>query len=321
MMKSLSVVIPMYNSEKTISTVVDEIVRVLDSLKEYKYEIILVDDCGKDHALNVAREMAKHNTMIKIIELAKNAGQANAMFAGYQYCSGDFIISMDDDGQHPADAIPSMLNKMILEDYDVVFARFQHPQRTLVRRIGSYINQKLSEIIIDKPGNIDTNSFFIMKKIVCEKIIEYPHTHPNVYGVIFATTSHVANVDVKHRKRLYGNSNYSFFPLCGIWLGGFFCFNDSILHIIATLGFIITGISMIVGIGIFISVFFSSTVKVPGWTSMILTIIFFAGIQLLSIGVLGEYVGRMFVTDSKLPNYMVRHTVNIKEIESHINNI
>lgn len=311
-MKLLSVVIPMYNSEKTISIVVREIVSVLSELQEYSYEIVLVNDCGKDRTLDVARRIAGKNKKIKVIELAKNAGQANAMFAGYQYCTGDFIVSMDDDGQHPADAIPIMLKKLISEDYDVVFARFNHPQRTLFRRAGSYVNQHLSEIVIGKPKDIDTNSFFVMKKMVCDKIKQYPHTHPDVYGIIFATTSYVANIEVMHRKRLDGKSNYSLFPLCKIWLGGFFCFNDSLLHMIAMLGFFITGISMFVSIAIFLSAFFSPSLKVQGWTSMILTILFFSGMQLLSIGILGEYVGRMFVTDSKLPNYTVRRTLNIE---------
>jgi len=166
---------------------------------------------------------------------------------------------------------------------------------------------------MEKPPDIQTNSFFIMRKIVCQAICQYPHKTPYVYGIIFATTSRVANYDVVHRERIAGKSNYAFFPLLRIWLSGFFGFSSAPLKIVAGLGLILAIVAGVFGLTILISGLIANHLQVQGWTSTVLLIVFFSGMQLLSVGLLGEYVSRMYSTQSRLPNYLVRKEININE--------
>jgi len=309
-MEKISVVIPMYNSEKSIRHVIDELISVLTEYRKFDYEIIVVDDCGDDGAIDVVKEIAHSNEKVKIIELAKNSGQANAMFAGYMYCTGDFIVSMDDDYQHPAASIIGMMEKLIDEDLDVVIAKYPITKNSFRRKVFSRINRIMASIMTEIPADIQTNSFFVMRKIICETVCNYPHNTPYVYGIIFTATSRVANYDVIHRERLSGKSNYAFGPLFRIWLNGFFSFSAMPLKVVASIGLILAVVAGIMGLVILVLGLIANQMLVQGWTSTVLLIIFFSGMQLLSVGLLGGYISRMYSTQSRLPNFLVRKQTN-----------
>ncbi|MCM1561783.1 MAG: glycosyltransferase family 2 protein [Butyrivibrio sp.] len=308
-MKKVSIVIGLYNSEKTIRDVLDEISFVFSGQDEYAYEIILVDDYSPDGVYELVKKAAKEDDRIKVLHLSKNVGQTNAVMEGYRYAEGDYIVEMDDDMQMPAAAILCMLHMLEEGNYDVVFARYPQQKESAFRRFGSRVNNKMTEIMLGKPRDIRINSFFVMRRFVAEEIVKYVNNYPYLYGIIFAITKNVANMDVDHRERTNGKSNYTFRKLFGLWLNGFLNFSVQPLRLAVRLGGTITIVSFFVAVILIIQRMFGGTQAI-GWTSIIVVIIFFSGIQLLGIGLLGEYIGRLYLSASRLPRATIKETVN-----------
>ena len=307
----LSIVIPMYKSEKTIKNVIDEINLELERVGLMDYEVVIVNDCSPDDALEIVKLMAKNDKRIKIIDLAKNSGQAAALMAGYKFAAGDYIVNMDDDFQHPAEEIWNMLGYLKSNDLDVVFANYLQKKQSKFRLIGSYINYIMTEFMTDKPKGIKTNSFFIMRRFVCREIIQYNIRSPYIYGIIFAATSKIGNININHRVRLEGVSNYSLLRLLSLWFSGFISFSIKPIRVFTLLGFVLAVIAIITAILTAILRLLEPDVAPLGWTSVIVAILFFSGVQLISIGLLGEYLGRLYITNSKLPTAVIRETYNI----------
>lgn len=308
-MNKVSIVIGLYNSEKTIQNVIDEITLVFSTQKKYTYEIILVDDYSPDGGYELVKKIAKEDQRIKVLHLSKNVGQTNAVMEGYRYAQGDYIVEMDDDMQMPAAAILDMLHMLEEGNYDVVFARYPEQKESAFRRFGSKVNNKMTEIMLGKPRDIRINSFFVMRQFVAQEMIKYANNFPYLYGIIFAITKNVANLDVDHRERTNGKSNYTFRKLFGLWLNGFLNFSVQPLRFAVRLGATITIVSFIIAVILIIQRLFGDTQAI-GWTSTIVVIIFFSGVQLLGIGLLGEYLGRLYLSASKLPRATVRETIN-----------
>ena len=311
-MKKVSIVIGLYNSEKTIEAVLEEIKNAFSKTDKYTYEVVLVDDFSPDGVYNLVKKIAKKEKNIKVIHLSKNAGQTNAVMEGYRYAEGDFVVEMDDDLQMPADEILHMLGALEEGNYDVVFAKYPQQKESAFRRFGSKVNNKMTEIMIGKPQDIRINSFFVMRKFVKDEMIKYSNNYPYLYGLIFAVTKNVANVQVEHRERTNGKSNYTFKKLFGLWLDGFLNFSIKPLRLSIQLGYLITAVSFIIAIVLLIQRLTGPT-QAMGWTSIMITIIFFAGVQLMSIGLLGEYIGRLYISASGLPRSVVREEVNCEE--------
>ena len=308
-MKKVSIVIGLYNSEKTIMDVIREIDLAFSEQKRYEYEMIRVDDYSPDGVYELVKKEARKDKRIHVIHLARNVGQTNAVMEGYRYAQGDYVVEMDDDMQMPAAGILQMISLLEEGNYDVVFARYPEQKESAFRRFGSIVNNKMTEIMLGKPKNIRINSFFVMRKFVKDEMIRYVNNYPYLYGIIFAITKNVANIDVEHRPRTNGKSNYTFKKLLGLWLNGFLNFSVQPLRIAMRIGGIITVVSFIIAIILVIQRIFGSTQSI-GWTSTIVTIIFFAGVQLLGIGVLGEYIGRLYLSNSGLPRSPVREVIN-----------
>ena len=309
----VSVVIPLYCSEKTIGFVVNEVRQELERLNIADYEIILVNDCSPDNVLAVAGELALQDKNVKVVSLARNSGQTAAMMVGYRYASGKFIINMDDDGQHPGNEIGKLLETLEREDLDVVFARYGTKKQSGFRIFGSFINQKMAEIMVGKPKGIRTNSFFVMRKFVRDEIIRYTNNYPYIFGIIFAVTGKVGNTDVIHRPRLEGKSNYNLRKLFALWFNGFLNFSAKPLRISTVLGFVIAAVAVGAGVWTLISRILNPDAPL-GWASTMIVILFFAGVQLASIGLLGEYLGRLYISSSKLPTAVVRETINLDDL-------
>lgn len=311
-MKKVSIVIGLYNSEKTIEAVLKEIDAAFSGNKKYSYEVVLVDDYSPDGVYELVKGIAKQDSRIKVIHLAKNAGQTNAVIEGYRFATGDFVVEMDDDLQMPAIEILNMLEVLEKGNYDVVFAKYPQQKENAFRRFGSKVNNKMTEIMLGKPSDIRVNSFFVMRKFIRDAFLEYSNNYPYLYGIIFGITKNVANVEVQHRERTNGKSNYTFKKLFGLWLNGFLNFSVQPLRMAIHLGVMITAISFFVIIALLIQRIVFDT-KAVGWTSMMITIIFFSGVQLLGIGLLGEYIGRLYISSSGLPRSTVRETINCEE--------
>ncbi len=300
----LSFVIPCYRSENTIETVVQEIRDTVDTRSEFDYEIILVNDCSPDGVWQVIKRLAAEDTHIKGICLAKNFGQHCALMAGYAQTTGDYVISLDDDGQTPASETFKLVDKLE-EGYDVVYGYYEHSAQHLFRRLGTWVNKKMAENIIGQPKTLRTTSFFIMRKFTVEEIVRYPHPFAYISGLVFRATKNLGNVEVQHRRRIEGESGYTIAGLIGLWINGFTAFSVKPLRAATFLGMLCAAVGFAAGIFIVYQKFTHPEVPV-GYTSMLATLLFLGGMIMLLLGLIGEYVGRIYISINQSPQYVVR---------------
>ena len=312
----LSFVIPCYGSEKTITNVINEINLVV-SASEHNYEIVLVNDSSPDGVIEVIKKLALVNKKIKVLDLARNFGQHSALMAGYAHASGDIIISLDDDGQIPVNEVFNLITKLD-EGYDVVIARYLDKKHNVFRNLGSYINDIMAQVLIGKPKDLYLSSFFVAKRFVINEMINYKNSYPYISGLLLRTTNKIANVDVTHRARSIGKSGYTFGKLLSLWINGFTAFSVKPLRISISLGAIFAVIGFVVGIYTVINKFLNPNVPL-GWSSTTALLSFLGGIILIVLGMIGEYVGRIYISINNSPQYVIREKFNIVEWEDNNN--
>lgn len=300
----LSFVIPCYRSENTIETVVQEIRETVATRPGTDYEIVLVNDCSPDGVWQVIKKLASEDNHIKGICLAKNFGQHSALMAGYGQASGDYIISLDDDGQTPASESFKLVDKLE-EGYDVVYGYYKHSRQHLFRRFGTWVNKKMAEAIIGQPKTLRTTSFFIMRKFIVDEIVRYPNPFAYISGLVFRATKNLGNVEVQHRRRLEGESGYTIAGLIGLWINGFTAFSVKPLRAATFIGVICALVGFIAGLYVVYQKFLNPEIPV-GYTSMLATLLFVGGMIMLLLGLIGEYVGRIYISINQSPQYVVR---------------
>lgn len=307
-----SIVIPCYNSSHTISDVVDLIKEEMPKCNITDYELILVNDCSPDggKTLSVLKQLAKENECIKVINLAKNAGQHNAIMAGLNYADGDIIIGMDDDMQtHPSQI--SILLSELDKGYDIVYGYYPEKKESGFRRFGSYINHLSVRILIGKPKELKTSSFWVIRRFVRDSVIEYKGSFAYMQGLFLRTTNNIASVPIKHYERAYGKSNYTFKKLLKLW-SSIIGFSIVPLKLAQWCGMLFSCVGIIGAIVIFIRKLINPAMAV-GWPSMMIAICFFAGINLMFLGLIGEYVGRIFLGQNNQPQYVIKEVIKKEE--------
>lgn len=312
-MEKISFVIPCYRSEHTIQDVVKELQALMDGQQEYEYEIVLVNDGSPDHVWSVIKELCE-DQRIKGITFSKNFGQASAVMAGYAAASGDFVFSIDDDGQSPVDATLKMMAELKQGDFDVVYGITTEVQFGLYRRLGSKINSWMAKIMFDRPTDKRIVNISVVRRYIIDEILRYEYPYPYISGLVHRTTRRIGYVSVKHRARQSGTSGYSFKKLIAVWMNGFTAFSIKPLHIASYMGFFIAALGIIGSIITVISKLLRPETAV-GWSSIICTILFLGGINLVVLGLIGEYLGRIYMSQNKTPQYVIREWINIEKID------
>lgn len=317
-MAKISFVIPCYRSEGTIRKVVDEI---RDTVNAHNgavsnsttddYEIVLVNDCSPDGVWNEIKTLATEDPNIKGICLAKNFGQHSALMAGYANATGDYIVSLDDDGQTPACETYKLVEKLE-EGFDVVYGYYNHAAQHLFRRLGSWTNKKMAEAIIGQPKTLNTTSFFIMRKFIADEIVRYPHPFPYISGLVFRATKNLGNVYVGHRKRLEGKSGYTLSGLISLWVNGFTAFSVKPLRAATFIGILCALVGFVAGLFVVYEKFMNPQVPI-GYTSLLATLLFVGGMIMLLLGLIGEYVGRIYISINQSPQYVIRERTQPRE--------
>lgn len=305
--KKISFVIPCYGSEKTIPLVIDDIKNIFKGKCEY--EIICVNDYSKDNVYGVLLNIAEVDKNIKLINLSKNFGQHNATMCGLSFATGDVIITMDDDGQTKAQEAIKLIDGLD-EQIDVVFAKYEKQKENLFRRFGHYMNTQMSYYLCDKPKDMETNSFRCMKKYVVREMLNYHNNYTYLSGLILRTTKNVKNVEIQHSERLYGKSGYSFYKLISLWFNGFTAFSIRPLRLATVFGFIFSIIGFILIMIIVIKKMFIKNVPI-GYSSTMCLLIFIGGLIMVMLGIIGEYVGRIYMCISNTPQYIIKETKNV----------
>lgn len=307
-----SIIIPCYKSSKTIKKVVDTTIREMEKMGRTEMEFVLVNDCSPDHGetLKTLKEMAFLDRRVKIINLGKNVGQHNAMMAGLRYAKGDTLISMDDDMQTHPSQLPKMFEAYD-EGYDVVYGYYTHKKHSSFRNLGSWFNRTTVSLLLGKPKEITSSSFWIMRKYVRDSMIKYEGSHTYLLGLILRTTSNIKSVPVEHFEREYGESGYTLKQLIKLW-SNIIGFSSKPLQLSMYLGNIMAIASILGGIVIIIRKICNPYLSV-GWPSTMVAILFGAGINLFFLGLIGEYIGRVYLHLNKEPQYVVKETFNLEE--------
>lgn len=307
----ISYVIPCYRSEKTLEAVIDEIKSTMLELDKYTYEIILVNDCSPDNTFGVIRKLCSENKNIIGINHAKNFGQHAALMAGFNYVSGDIIVCLDDDGQTPANEVGKLLSKLD-EGYDVVYAKYEHKMHSSFRNFGSYLNNKMTEKMLFKPKELYMGSYFAARRFVIDEVVKYTGAYPYLMGLILRTTRSICNVNVKHRERAEGESGYTLSKLIALWVNGFTSFSIIPLRISSYVGLVLAIFGFIYAIYVIIKKLLYPSVVI-GWSSTIAVILIIGGMILLMLGLIGEYVGRIFISLNNSPQYVIKSIINYAE--------
>lgn len=313
--KLLSFVIPCYRSQNTILKVVDEIERTVKTRDGYDYEIILVNDCSPDNVWSVIADLARRNSRVTAINLAKNFGQHSALLAGYNHCSGDYVISLDDDGQTPADELYKLVDKLD-EGFDVVYASYGEVHQNLIRRLGSNFAKAMSDYMFDIKGDKNHgSSYYIAKKFIIDEMIKYKNPYPYMGGLILRVTRNIGFVFVTHRDRMEGRSGYSFKGLVNLWLNGFTAFSVKPLRIGSYIGFLSSILGILYAIYIIIKKLFINPDLQTGWSSIISVVMIIGGIIMLMLGLIGEYIGRIYICINNSPQYVIKEIKTQKNIK------
>lgn len=303
----LSFVIPCYRSENTIGTVVQEIRDTIATRPGTDYEIVLVNDCSPDNVWQVIKQLAAEDGHVKGVCLARNFGQHSALMAGYGQTTGDYVVSLDDDGQTPANECFKLVDKLE-EGFDVVYACHVKSTQRVYRRFGSFINRKMAESLIGQPQNLRASSFFIARKFVIDQITQYQNSFPYIGGLIFRTTKKIGSVEIQHRKRILGESNYTLISLLSLWINGFTAFSVKPLRLATYIGVLCAFLGL--GSGIYIVI---QKIMMPemlmGYASIMSTMLFLGGMIMLILGLIGEYIGRIYICINQSPQYVIREKV------------
>ena len=307
-MPKFSFVIPCYRSENTIEKVVDEIKSEMAAKRPgVDYEIVLVNDCSPDGVWSVIEKMAKTEPNIIGINLAKNFGQHSALLAGYGKCSGDYVVSLDDDGQAPLDSLNDLISKLE-EGYDVVYAYYHEIKQNLFRRFGSWMAGLMGKIMLDPPKDFKGSSFYVARGFVVREMCKYKNAFPYLVGLVLRTTRKIAWIETQHRSRLEGTSGYSFWRLLKLWLNGFTAFSVKPLRMSTFLGFFFAFLGFAFSILVIVRRLLGLT-TVDGWSTIIALILIIGGCILMMLGLIGEYIGRIYICINESPQYVIKNVV------------
>lgn len=299
----LSIVVPVYRSADCLSELARRVRAALDG-RVGTYELILVNDASPDTSWEVISNLVEAHPFVVGLNLRKNVGQDNAIMAGLHHASGATVVIMDDDLQHDPADIPALV-KALTKDTDVVYAAFDHKKQALWKNIGSWFNDRVAVVVLGKPSNVYLSPFKAIRREVVDEIVKYDGPFTYVDGIIFGITSRITQVSATHGSRFAGQSNYTLLRSIMVWLKLATGFSVMPLRITMLIGGAIAFFSFLMALFFIIQALVLSR-EPEGYPSLIVTIFFLGGIQLMGLGAVGEYVGRVFLTQSKLPQFTVK---------------
>lgn len=301
----ISIVIPVYNGGNSIAAVVG---RVRSTFGQLRLQIVLVNDGSRDNSEQVCLALqAQYPEQIDFIQLARNFGEHNAVLCGLSHARGDYVAIMDDDAQNPPEEIPRMLELLKTQQLDVVYGRYQQRKHSWWRQLGSHFNDRMANWMLRKPPELYLSSFKVMQQFVVQEIVKYRGPFPYIDGLIFQTTSRLGQIDVQHDPRLAGQSGYTLRKLISLWLNMFLGFSILPLRLSILLGFLSCLIGVLALFGIVIDKIWLNPEVTVGIPTAIACIILFAGVQLIVLGTIGEYVGRVFLHTGGRPIFVERY--------------
>ncbi|HWV28055.1 MAG TPA: glycosyltransferase family 2 protein [Dyadobacter sp.] len=298
----LSVIIPVYNSEKTIRPLIE---KLQSTLSEISFEIVMVNDGSRDRSEQVCRELSDAYANVRFISLRRNYGEFNAVMCGLNWAYGNYCVMIDDDFQNPPEEILKLVEAAESGDYDVVYTYYAKKQHSVGRNMGSRFVNWITSYLLNKPKDLYLSSFKLIRQEVVQEIIKYHGPYPYIDGLIFRITRNIGTVQVAHQKREEGASNYTFHKLISLFLNILFCYSSLPIRLFVPIGVGLFSLGFL--LLLFLTIQWIIGPDPKGWQVVTATIIFIGGIQCMLLSVLGEYIGKSFMAQSGQPQYVIKY--------------
>ena len=303
----ISIVIPCYYSEKTIKKVVEMTIDEFSKTNRYDCEFVLVNDGSTDGTYEKIKELAEKYPFVQGVNLLRNFGQHNALMAALHYVRGDYVLGMDDDMQTHPSQIHKLVEK-IQEGYDLVYGHYGKKKNSTLKNLSSKLNEVSSRILLGRPKEIVSSNFWIITRKVAEEVIKYDSYNPYIDGIFYRVTHNIGNVEVEHHKREVGTSNYTLKKLIRLWLA-YWNYSVIPLRISSVTGGVMAMAGFVAALLTIIRKLVHPGIPV-GWASTICVVTVFAGLILMSLGIIGEYLGKIILTLNHTPQFIVRESIN-----------
>jgi undecaprenyl-phosphate 4-deoxy-4-formamido-L-arabinose transferase len=301
----LSLVIPVYNGSRTIGPLVEQITKVFTSTS---FEVVLVNDGSTDDSETVCGALAgKFPQTVVFVHLSRNFGEHNAVLAGFKQARGLYVAVLDDDGQNPPEEVVRMLDELKRKKYDVVYGHYIEKKHSWFRNLGSRFNDRIATLMLHKPKDLYLSSFKVMNRFLVNEIIKYHGPYPYTDGLIYRVTRNIGQIPVEHRASASGPSRYTFRRLVRLWLNMFLNFSIQPLRLSIYVGLLTSCLSIVALIFIVIDRLWITPNLTLGIPTVLGTIVLLAGIQLMILGLVGEYLGRLYLDHTGTPQYVVRY--------------
>ena len=309
--KKLSIIIPMYYEEKVVNECYKRLKQMVEKLKGYDYELIFVNDGSKDNTLNLLEEIAKNNNKVKIISFSRNFGHQAAVTAGLKYATGDAIVIIDADLQDPPEKIPEML-KLWEQGNEVIYAKRKSRKgesafKLLTAKMFYNTLDALSDVEIPK----DTGDFRLVDRKVVNTINEMPEHNKFLRGLFSWVGYKQIPFEYERQERFAGKTKYPLKKMLKLASDGIISFSTKPLRLVGYVGIFSIILSFIILIYSLVSFAFNLNNLTAGWTSIMVTVTFFAGVQLLSIWIISEYIGRIYDESKNRPQYIIDKKINL----------
>lgn len=300
---ALSFVVPLYYSAETIRALVKEI----EGLEiAGGHEIVLVNDGSRDATAAVCRELVREARVpVTFVEHARNFGEHNAVLTGYRHARGAHVVNLDDDGQNPPAEAMRLWRHAQAEGLDVVYGHYETKEHSVFRNFGSWFTNRVTDYVLEKPKGFYLSSFRCVSAFAAKEVAAHEGPFPYIDGLLLQVTQRIGSVVVEHRERQAGRSGYTLRRLLRLWASTFVNFSVMPLRIATLLGLVMAAAGLA---GLAMVFFLRLTGQGPdfGWGSLMGALLVFSGTQLVMLGLIGEYIGRMFLTVNRRPQSVVR---------------
>jgi undecaprenyl-phosphate 4-deoxy-4-formamido-L-arabinose transferase len=305
----ISIVIPVYNGANTIGPLTD---RLIEGLGDHQVQIVLVNDGSRDNSHDAClRIFEKYPSFVTYLQLSRNFGEHNAVMAGLNHATGDYVVIMDDDFQNPPEEVLRLVEEAERNDWDVVYTYYDEKQHSFLRNIGSAFNGWMANFMLNKPKDLYLSSFKCLSRFLVREIIKYEGPSPYIDGLVLSLTDNIGRIKVRHDRRAEGRSNYTVQKLIMLWLSMFVNFSVMPLRVSFFVGVIVSIAAGILAVSAVVEKLLHPDLP-PGWASLAALILLFSGLQLCVLGLVGEYVGRALLNTNRLPQYVIRSTLKEK---------
>ncbi len=311
-MKTISFVIPCYASEGSIALVMDEIRTTMAQRPDYDYEIVAVNDCSPDGVMTVLRAEAAKDQKVKVVDLSKNGGRHCALMAGFHVACGDYVVCIDDDLQCPTERIWDLLAPLESGEYDVSIAKYRKKKQSVFKNFGSRVHDRVSNWLLGKNKELKFSNFSAMRRFIRDEVTRYRNPYPYISGLMLRATNRVVNVEMEERERTIGSGHYTFKKSFALWMNSFTAFSVKPLRISTACGCICALLGLAVAVYTVVHKLLNPAIP-AGYSSLMAAVLFIGGMILFMLGLIGEYVGRIYISINNSPQFVVRETLNLDQ--------